>query len=278
MKKLLLIVLTISLTPTLKAQYCMIPGRTIYSSNQPGITNFKLNTIDRTSSNVEKPLSQPSIVVTTDTTTLERGKTYVVQLTHSKDAVIFPTARNNVRIWLDYDQNEDFTGTGETVVTKDFIAAGTYVDSFTVPMNAKLGVTRLRATAKMSSDAGHTIPTPCDEPADPIDYHGEMEDYFVKIVPPAGIDDMKASMLDVTIHPNPTSNDVTIELENKNKPLTVQLYDIAGKQVADIINEEKQSSNSYTFKMNSFVQQTGIYFIKVSSGEKVSFLKIVKTN
>src|SRR5690606_39064161 len=178
----LLLVATALCSPAAHAQYCMLPGRTVYSNEQPGITNFKLRAIDRTSSNVEGLLSAPSLVVTTDSTVLERGKTYVVTITHSKDNIIFPNARNNIRVWLDYNQNTDFADADETVITADFITAGIYTDSFTVPANAKLGITRLRATAKMSSDAGHTIPTPCDEPKDPLDYHGEMEDYTVTIV------------------------------------------------------------------------------------------------
>src|SRR5688500_12644975 len=71
----LLLCVTVLLPSAAGAQYCMLPGRTIYSSDQPGITNFKLNTIDRTSGHVEKPLNMPSLVVTTDSTTLTRGQT-----------------------------------------------------------------------------------------------------------------------------------------------------------------------------------------------------------
>ncbi len=274
--KLLLIVLSISTAAN--AQYCMLPGRTIYSAKQPGITNFKLSTIDRTSSNVEKPLSDPSIVLTTDSTELEIGKTYVFSITHSRDDQFFPNARNNVRMWIDYDQNTDFTGSNEEVNSKDFLTYGTYTDSFTIPANAKLGWTRLRVTAKMSSDAGHTIPTPCDVPKDPIDYHGEMEDYHVKIVPPASVK-VISNTLEANIYPNPTNDNITVVLNNNSHTnFSIDLYDITGKLISNIIREAKQTTRRYNFNMNDYTQNAGVYLIKLSSGNNTAFQRITKTN
>lgn len=263
------------------AQYCMLPGRTSYNMDQPGITNFKLRNIDRTSSNVENPLSEPSMVVTTDSTVLERGKTYVVSITHSVDAVIFPTARNNIRVWLDYDQNQDFSDVGETVITKDFTTpGGIYIDSFTVPLTAKLGVTRLRATAKMSSDAGHTIPTPCDEPKDPIDYHGEMEDYTITIVAEGtSVNELDINKNLVSVYPNPTAGIVTVNFtQTSNEPLTIYLYDITGKMISALADNTQQNELSYKFDLNDYKITHGIYFIKVTSGNDVSYERVLKTN
>jgi PKD repeat protein len=168
------------LSTTVHAQYCMLPGQTPYSTLQPGITNFKLNTINRTSSNSE---SSSAVVVTTGmSTTLSPGQTYTIFITHSEDNQFFPGARNNLRVWLDYNGNFSFTDPGETILSKDLeFPATTYSAVFTVPGSAQTGTFALRATAKMSSDAGHTLPTPCNVPADPLGYHGEMEDYTVLI-------------------------------------------------------------------------------------------------
>src|SRR5690606_31535671 len=116
-----------------------LPGRTSYSIMQPGIINFKLNAIDRTSSNVEKPLNQPSLVVTTDSTALERGKTYVVRIMHTMDTLTpaFANARNNIRLWVDYNGDEDFDDADEMAISADTVWHGLFVDSFTVPANAK---------------------------------------------------------------------------------------------------------------------------------------------
>jgi hypothetical protein len=256
----------------------MLPGRTIYSGDQPGITNFKLNTINRTSGHVEKPLNMPSVVVTTDSTTLTRGQTYTVTITHSEDAVIFPGARNNIRVWIDYNKNSSWEDAGETVVTADLKPSGVFTATFTVPSNAPLGTTWLRATAKMSADAGHTLPTSCDVPADPLDYHGEMEDYKVKIVAPTSISETSGDPL-AAVFPNPVCNSITVSLkENNHQSLRMELFDITGKMACRLLDDEEQSAVNYSFKLNDYAIPAGIYFLKVSSGTQVTHQKIIKTN
>jgi hypothetical protein len=162
-----------------RAQYCNLSGQTPYSSMQPGITNFSLNTINRTSGNSES--SSAVLVVTGLSTTVVPGQTYTISITHSEDSQIFPGARNNLRVWIDYNKNFSFTDAGETVLLKDLEApATTYTSTITIPTTAS-GTLTLRATAKMSNDAGHTLPTPCNVPADPLGYHGEMEDYLLVV-------------------------------------------------------------------------------------------------
>ncbi|MBX2904719.1 MAG: T9SS type A sorting domain-containing protein [Taibaiella sp.] len=261
------------------AQYCMLPGRTPYSTDQPGITNFKLNTIDRNSANVES--MSKVVVVTTDTTELERGKTYVVSLTHSRDAVIFPTARNNIRIWVDYNNNKSFDDAGETVISKDYKAYGTYVDSFTVPMTAPLGKVRLRATAKMSSDAGHSIPTSCDSPvADPIGYHGEIEDYDVRIIAPpsASVLSPAGTPSAASAFPNPTNGSISLVFDKvTNEPITIDITDITGRHLGRLY-EGAHNAALYNFSIEDFTSSTGVYLICIHEPAGTSYIRIVKTD
>lgn len=276
--RLLLIAFLTLLTIHSQAQYCLLPGRTTYSAEQPGITNFKLNTIDRTSGSVEQPLTEGQITVSGDTTELALGKTYTVELTHTRDATFFPTARNNIRLWVDYNQNEDFTDNAETAISEDYQAYGTFTGTFTVPMDAKLGYTRLRATAKMSDDAGHTVPTPCDEPKDPLDYHGEMEDYVVKIVQfPTSINTASADQ-QISVAPNPTNGLINISLSNEGDNIKIVLSDLTGKVIATPIEENIQTSNLYTIDMNTLVQTQGVYLLKITSGNTTTYKKVIKTN
>jgi hypothetical protein len=257
-------------------QYCMLPGRTSYSSQQPGITKFKLNTIDRLSLPVEGPLNVPSVNFTGDTTYLTRGQTYTVTIEHSKDPVNFPTTSNNIRVWIDYNMNFSFTDATETVISKDFEPSGTTTATFTVPVNAPLGITRLRATAKMSSDAGHTIPTPCDEPKDPLDYHGEMEDYIVVIKAPTGIEQVNNYNLQASIYPNPVNNDFTVTLDSKAQGIAIDLYDVTGKKTATLYAGNGSHDNTYHFNINNYTSFPGVYFVKITAGEYSTFEKIIK--
>lgn len=263
------------------AQYCMLPGRTSYSTTQPGIKVFKLNTISRTSVQVENPLSQPSLVVTTDTTTLQRGQTYTVNILHTRDSIIasFATARNNIRMWIDYNNDKDFDDAGETVITADLQTAGWYTNTFTVPPTTPLGTVRLRVTAKMSADAGHSVPTSCDIPKDPIDYHGEMEDYHLKIVPATSIGITEVNNLQTSIYPNPTSGILSVIIDSKNNAqLGIHLYDITGKLVKTLLQEPMQSNYKYDFNLNNYSLQSGVYFIKITSAQGQSYQKLILNN
>jgi hypothetical protein len=182
--KTTILALTLAGAAPMAAQYCMLTGQTPYSTLQPGITSFKLHTINRTSSNSE---SSSAVVVTTgQSATLNAGQTYTISISHSEDTQFFPGARNNLRVWIDYNNNFSYLDAGETVLSVDLqTPATTYSATFTVPSSAPAGTVMLRATAKMSSDAGHSLPTPCNNPADPLGYHGEMEDYLIDIQPSA---------------------------------------------------------------------------------------------
>jgi hemolysin activation/secretion protein len=228
---------------------------------------------------VENPLTQPPVVVTTDTATLMRGQTYTVNLSHSVDPVNFPTARNNIRVWIDYNKDFDFVDAGETVITKDLETPGTtYTATFTVPMTAPLGYTRLRATAKMSADAGHTMPTSCDVPADPLDYHGEMEDYTVKIADPTSVNEVNADAAGVAVYPNPTQGSVTVSFSETIQPASIDLYDVTGKHLANIIDKRTLSPTSFTFDLNEYRVPQGVYFIRVRTDNFLSYQKLVKAD
>ena len=257
------------------AQYCMLPGRTPYVDIQPGITNFKLNTINRSSLPVEN--MSTVVVETGDSTSLVRGQTYTITIVHSRDSVNFPTVRNNIRVWLDYNKNFDYTDAGETIVSADYQTYGTFTASFTVPANAPLGSTMLRATAKMSSDGGHILPSPCDSPADPIGYHGEMEDYKVNIVSASSVSEFNTDQLTFSIFSNPVVNQLVFALNGpENKRLSIELFDFSGRRVTELVEENVQSSSLYQFDMSQYA--AGLYFIKVSSGGVSVSRKVVKIN
>ena len=278
---LLLVLLITFCAADIQAQYCMLPGRTSYSTMQPGIINFKLNNINRTSANVEKPLSQPSLVVTADSTVLERGKTYTVRIMHTMDTLTpaFANARNNIRLWVDYNGDQDFIDANETTVSADTVWHGLYIDSFTVPANAKLGATRLRVTAKMSIEAGHSFPTPCDDPKDPIDYHGEMEDYTVTIVAANSVQSIAANGPVVSVYPNPTAGSIALAFSTvSSEELSVNLYDMTGKHVAELLQASRQDNNEYVFDLNNYNIQQGIYIMQVNNGSSVSYQRIAKVN
>jgi len=137
-------VLSITLVLSLRenAQWC-VPAVFPYGPAMPGITQFKLNTIDRTSQALESPTG--SCVFTGEITTLVRGKAYSISITHTVDATYCPDV--NLRVWNDFNEKGDLDDNGETVLSVDHHLPGTYATNFTVPSTAMAGTTRLSATA-----------------------------------------------------------------------------------------------------------------------------------
>jgi PKD repeat protein len=79
----------------------------------------------------------------------------------------------NVRVWIDYNQDGDFTDQGENILTFSANSSVAVRDSFTVPASATLGSTRMRIGAALNVSA--------NSPCGPIGI-GEYEDYKVFII------------------------------------------------------------------------------------------------
>jgi hypothetical protein len=92
----------------------------------------------------------------------------------------------------------------------------------------------------------------------------------VNVIPPviSGIASAKAER-EFTIYPNPTSGDLTVQLQNV-ADATIAIYNTLGDKVysAEIIKRD-----SYTVQTNF---SSGIYFIEVNDGSKVSRERFVK--
>ncbi|MCH8902972.1 MAG: T9SS type A sorting domain-containing protein [Bacteroidetes bacterium] len=255
MKTLLILIALISFVSlsTSAQSYCSITTALAYTMDMPGITNFQLNTIDRTSAAIEcGGTGCNSYVNTGESTELELGQTYTFSLTHTRDAMNFPAVENNIRIWIDYNNNGTLDDAGETVVLMDLETFGTTTGSFTVPLTATLGITGMRITAKMSIGGGHSLPTACDIPADPLGYHGEFEDYTVNIMAtPSGIDENSIGNA-VSVFPNPTSGIINIESEAR-----ISIIEITNLLGAKVYSSKINDRNAEIDLSN---QPRGIYF------------------
>jgi len=242
-----------------------IPSVVPYGPTTPGITEVKLNTIDRVSPDLESPNSNYEL--TDQSTTLTRGQSYTIFITHTIDAYICPDM--NLRVWIDLNINGDLDDNGETVISMDHHAAGIYSGTFTVPLTASLGETRMRVTAKMSNLGGHTIPTPCNIPPDPIGYHGEVEDYSVIIAANTGIFDIKNDDYFMSIYPNPSTEiaQLTYSL-NQNQHVKGELYNALGQRVF-ILFDEDQTTGNKNIPINVRNLVDGIYSIRLLVSNKI---------
>lgn len=89
-------------------------------------------------------------------------------------------------VWIDYNQDGDFTDAGEQVWTQAATQTTPVSGSFTVPSTATNGATRMRVSLKYNA-----IPTACESFA-----YGEVEDYTVNIT--SGAADTVAPVITLT--------------------------------------------------------------------------------
>jgi PKD repeat protein len=111
----------------------------------------------------------------TKTTTVTQNTTYT--MTVAGDA----TKPNGFGVWIDYNQNLNFSDPGEFVYftpVGTLVTGGTYTASITIPPGAANGLTRLRVRANWNNSSGAwTQAGGCGSIAD----WGETEDYTIMI-------------------------------------------------------------------------------------------------
>ncbi len=141
------------------------------STNNEYISRVQVGSLDN-SSGVGTSSTGYSNFTSNSNTTLIKGEStsIAVRSTRSSNSLL-----EFYSIWIDYNQDGDFTDPGELVWQVDGTTASTATGSFTVSTNGTLGTTRMRVSMS------HTgLPAPCDSFA-----RGEVEDYTVNLQNPS---------------------------------------------------------------------------------------------
>ncbi len=262
----LMIVFSPLVTP---AQICTFPGAECCGE---GITNFQLDgtpAINRTSTVTENA----GFTNTGVTTTVVRGQTYNYSITFPVEGNIVNCNTYNVKIYIDYNQNNLLTDTLEEAVSLSDVQTGTHTGSFTIPDSAMTGAAYMRVMMKMSvaslsgGTCGHSALTPCDVPADPVGFHGEVENYTLDITTPVGFEKLKANSA-FTIYPNPASDVINIENTPSNLTPEYQIMNSFGQVCKRGILEES--------KIATTGLHSGLYFICLEIGEEIVWSKFIR--
>jgi chitodextrinase len=126
------------------------------------IARVQMNTIDNASG------GQFYTDFTSIATTLTEGDTYTVTVTPTWTGTIYP---EGYAVWIDYNNDGDFTDSGELVWSKAASTNTPNSGSFTVPSGTSGDSTRMRVSMKYNG-----IPTSCE-----TFNFGEVEDYTVNL-------------------------------------------------------------------------------------------------
>ena len=93
-----------------------------------------------------------------------------------------------------------------------------------------------------------------------------------------GINDEEIELIDFSLtqnYPNPFNPSTTIRYEiPENQFVTLKVYDLLGKEVATLVNEEKQAG-SYSVDFDASNLTTGMYIYKIQTGDFVDTKKMI---
>ncbi|GGF00961.1 M4 family metallopeptidase [Hymenobacter cavernae] len=175
------------------------------------------------------------------------------------------------RIYIDWNQDGDFTDSGETIVSGSSASAGTLSASFTVPTTAKTGKTRLRVVMSYQSGA-----TSCGTYS-----YGETEDYAINVsggtfanTGVAGISAGGESLSQLPgrqfeVYPNPATDVLRLALPDNAEVKSVKLFDVRGAAV-------KGATYDGNGQLNVAGLASGLYTLTVSDGQKEFHQRFVK--
>jgi hypothetical protein len=93
-----------------------------------------------------------------------------------------------------------------------------------------------------------------------------------KIVLPTGISDVRFENYDLKVFPNPAKDEITITgyaLQN-NQPAILNIYDVMGNEVYH------SSVTTLNIKLKTLNFTSGVYFVQLQTGAKVSHIKFIK--
>ncbi|MDC9723433.1 MAG: GEVED domain-containing protein [Urechidicola sp.] len=160
---------------------------------------------------------------------------------------------------MDYNQDGDFTDSGEQVWTQSATNSSSVGGAFTIPMTASLGATRMRVSMKYNG-----VPTSCESFG-----YGEVEDYTVTISAVLGTTEETEIINSIKVYPNPVNEVLYINKPNGVTLLDYKISNILGK----IVIRDEFISNSNKIDVSSLT--TGIYFLSLTTDKGKVTKKII---
>lgn len=153
--------INVTTTGTPPLNYCASNGN---NTSDEYISRVQFNTIDNSTSASSGGYGD----FTTQSTTVTKGTAYNITITPTWTGTVY---NEGYSVWIDYNQDGDFTDAGEQVFTQSATQSSPISGTVTISSSATNGNTRMRVSMKYNG-----IPTSCESFS-----YGEVEDYTLNI-------------------------------------------------------------------------------------------------
>lgn len=185
---------------------------------------------------------------------VNKGTAYTITITPKWTST---TYNEGYAVFIDYNQDGDFSDSGETVFTKAASKTNPVSGSITIRSTALTGNTRMRVAMKYNG-----IPTACETFS-----YGQVEDYTLNIKPAGTVAELVGVNAEnaVNVYPNPVKDILNIDAKGDYH---YQLISTDGKVVKD--------GNQSASAINVQNLPTGMYIMKITKDGKTSSHKVIK--
>ncbi|MEZ4925604.1 MAG: S8 family serine peptidase [Saprospiraceae bacterium] len=173
------------------------------------------------------------------------------------------------RIFIDYNMDGDFDDYDELVFDPGFAQEGVVSGSFITPAINQTGTSRMRVIMKFF-ESDPTPPSSCG-----IFSFGQVEDYCIDLADlSSGSRIIPDSSNLLKIYPNPSSDDVRIEIPGINSNfVSLQAFDLFGKNLINS-NLALDKDNRIYLDINSW--ESGVYLISIDVAGTLFRGKLIK--
>jgi len=194
------------------------------------------------------------------TAALTKGQTYTLSVTTKLS--------NIISCWIDFNRNNILSENEWFQVTQASVADTASTIQIAIPNTAISGVATLRIRSRGAFNPNGATDA-CTE-----FFSGETEDYQISIITnqpnTSSIAETQNSNVDFNVFPNPTSDNLNIQISSSINNALVELLDLQGR----LIYTQKITNSNSIIDMHNF--KNGVYFARLSSDRNTTTRRIVK--
>ena len=237
---------TTGTTTTPPVAYCASKGNSTSDEKISKVVFGTINNISTGTAGYENFTAQIANV--------NKGTAYTITITPKWTST---TYNEGYAVFIDYNQDGDFSDSGETVFTKAASKTNPVSGSITIRSTALTGNTRMRVAMKYNG-----IPTSCETFS-----YGQVEDYTLNIKPAGTAAELVGVNAEnaINVYPNPVKDILNIDAKGD---YNYQLISTDGKVVKD--------GNQSASAINVQNLPTGMYIMKITKDGKTSSHKVIK--